>query len=158
MSKIMKLKKNNRGQAFCSKCKKEILPGTEYLKATPYRRKAIIRCVECGIQPYELSSSPYVKRVHSLIDRWKLTKWATFEDVEYAMEEVEDMKNDVEYSLFNMPSNILLQDRAEALEECLDELEAIDTYEDEEDEDEDTNAGLGYNYRTDILSALQILI
>ena len=83
---------------------------------------------------------------------------ATFEDVEYAMEEVEDMKNDVEYSLFNMPSNILLQDRAEALEECLDELEAIDTYEDEEDEDEDTNAGLGYNYRTDILSALQILI
>ena len=154
MAKIMRIIKNNRGQAFCSKCKKEIEPGDEYLKATPYRKKPIIRCIDCGIKTYELSSSPYVRQVYSLINWWKSKKWADADDVEHVIKDVEDMKYDVEYSLFNMPSNTLLQDRLQSLENCLNELETIDIDDDcdiEEDED------CSINYRDDIFNALQLL-
>ena len=165
MSKIMKLTKGNRGVMICSGCNQEIKCGDQYLKATPYRQKPIIRCVKCGLQPYETSNSNYIRQVGRLKDYWRSRVQVDADDVQGLIDDINSLKDDVEYSLYNMPEQFqdgsVLRERLDALEMCIDELESIDIEEDYEDEDDDEQEDyyimIPNNYKSDVLSALSNL-
>ena len=143
MAKIQVLTKSSRGKAICSKCGKEILSREKYLKATPFRRSPITRCLLCGLKPYETSCSPYKKQVGKLIYDWKKIYGIYDGVVDDIINEVENIKYDIESNLDNMPEQFqdysVLQDRLGGLDDCLDILNGIDSS-NEELENEIINA------------------
>ena len=138
MAKIQVLTKRSRGKAICSKCGKEILSREKYLKATPFRRSPITRCLLCGLKPYETSCSPYKKQVGKLIYDWKKTYGIYDRVVDDIISEIENIKYDIESNLENMPEQFqdysVLQDRLDGLDDCLDILNNIDVSEEIESE------------------------
>ena len=167
MAKIYELTKSSRGKAICSKCGKEIIVGEKYNKATPFRRSPIIRCIKCGIKSYETSGSSYIRTVGNLKANWK-QRYAIDEDiVDNIMSDIKDIKDEVENSLYNLPEQFqdgnILQDRLDELNDCIDELELIDTsfYDDIDEDDEDFDVSeLKFNEReleSEISSALGCL-
>ena len=143
MARIMILTKNARGKAICSKCGKEIIAREKYNKAIPYRREPIIRCLACGIKPYEASGSSYVRTASSLVNRWRNIGFVYDGILDEVTSDVEDLKYDIEYNLNNLPEQFqdgsILQNRLDSLEDCLNELESIDDsfYYDMDEDDED---------------------
>ena len=70
MARIHMIKKA-RKQTQCCKCNKIIEVGMSYLKATPYHRRPIIRCTECGLESYETSGSDYIRNVGDIANHWE---------------------------------------------------------------------------------------
>lgn len=151
MARIERLKKSSRGKEIkCSKCGKTIEVGTEYLKATPYRRSPIIRCIECGLKSYETSGSEYIKSVGAIVENWQEdygTSDGTAEEIASALEEIKETQ---EESLDNIPENLregdtgcMLQERIDALEDVISELEQIsfEDLKDETREEAESNVG-----------------
>lgn len=135
MAKIYRIKKSNKGKAvFCSKCRKGIAPGTEYLKATPYHRKPIIRCLICGLRSWETSSSEYVLEIGSLVEDWEQNIGVSETTIDDIKDVLETQKDQAEDSLSNMPDQLqesseagmMLQERIEQLESAISDLEDID--------------------------------
>lgn len=180
MAKITKQIKSTRGRAaFCGKCSKEIKPGMEYLKAVPYRQAPIIRCMECGIRPYETSGSEYVREVGALVEDWEANIGVSDSTVDEITEILESLKEQAQGSLDNIPeqlqeadTGIMLQERIDALDDAissLEELESLDEFIEEAHdeaveelgcewpEDDDGTTGLsdyGYNTREEWENAL----
>lgn len=138
MARIERLKKSSRGKEIkCSKCGKTIEVGTEYLKATPYRRSPIIRCIECGLKAYETSGSEYVKSVGAIVENWQEdygTSDGTAEEIASALEEIKETQEEsLENNLREGATGYMLQERIDALEDVISELEHI-SFEDLKDE------------------------
>lgn len=67
MSQITRIEKSRK--AFkCLKCGKELPVGTAYLRGKRNFAKGIIRCTDCGLQLYELSSSDMEKHIEKNLD------------------------------------------------------------------------------------------
>lgn len=67
MSQITHIEKSRK--AFkCQKCGKELPVGTAYLRGKRNFAKDIIRCTDCGLQLYELSSSDMEKHIEKNLD------------------------------------------------------------------------------------------
>lgn len=151
MARIQRFKKSTRGRELhCSKCGKLILPGDFYLKAEPYVGPAIIRCVGCGLKPYETSGSSYIQRVGALVEGWRDVYSDTSTAAEDIASELEDIKSELEDNLYNIPEQLqdgaagsLLQERIEELEDVINELEYVDYEElrDEVREEAETSIG-----------------
>ena len=134
MAKIKKIRKNSAGkQVFCGKCRKEITPGMDYLKATPFRRNPIIRCLSCGLKAYETSSSEYVQEIGALVEDWDENYGITDSTVDDIRDVLETQRDNAEESLSNMPDHLqessetgmMLQERIDQLEEAIGELDSI---------------------------------
>lgn len=133
MAKIEKLKKSKRGKEIkCSKCGKVITAGMEYLKATPFRRSPIIRCLDCGLMPYETSTSEYTLTVGEIVEKWKENYSIDEETANNIAADLEDVKSGCEDSLDNMPEGLregdtgmMLQERIDTLESVISDLEDI---------------------------------
>ncbi len=131
MAKINRIKA--RKEYTCSKCRKKILVGEEYLKGVPYMRKPIIRCLSCGLSSWELSSSEYIQRVGNLVENWE-KDYAIDEDIfDSIASEIEEIKDECEDRYENIPDQLkegeagtLLEERIEALEGVYDELTSRD--------------------------------
>ena len=153
MSKINSLTKSVRGIAICSKCGKQIKPGEKYYKATPFRRNPIIRCYNCGLKPYETSTSIYKQSIGYLKDNWQKTYTIDSDIVNNIISYIEELKDDVENNLFRLPDQFqdrsILQDRFDELENCIDALENIDVYDYDEDDEEEYE-----NFKSDMISEI----
>ena len=167
MAKIQILTKSRRGKAICSKCGKEILPGEKYNKATPFRRKPIVRCIECGIKPYETSCSSYVKWAGSIVNNWEKMYPIDENVIDDLVSDIESIKDDIENNLYNLPEQFqydsILQDRLNSLEDCLNILETIDisfydNLDDEEDNYENELKANENGLRIDINTALSSIL
>lgn len=67
MSQITRIEKSRK--AFkCQKCGKELPVGTAYLRGKRNFAKDSIRCTDCGLQLYELSSSDMEKHIEKNLD------------------------------------------------------------------------------------------
>ena len=141
MARIERINKARKEQK-CSKCGEVIAVGMPYLKATPYRQRPIIRCTKCGLKSYETSGSEYVKECGAIVEDWRENydlNESTAGEIASALEELRDQQQD---SLDNMPENLqqgdtgqMLQERIDSLECTIDELNNI-SWEDCESEAE----------------------
>ena len=93
------------------------------------QKAPIVRCVHCGLRSYELSTSDYVRRVGAIVEDW--SECYTIEDGvwETIADELTGIKDDCEESLDNIPYELqdgevgtLLQERIEALDDCISQL------------------------------------
>ena len=131
MAKIEKPKA--RKEYKCSKCGEVIKIGDTYLKGTPFRRSPVIRCTECGLRSWELSSSDYIQGVGRVCDCWEEDYGCDEDTAQSIADELDSIKEQCQDSLDNMPEGLqegdtgqLLQERIDNLEYAISDLEAID--------------------------------
>lgn len=142
MAKVIKINKSRKEQV-CSKCKSIIEIGSPYLKASPYKRKPVIRCTSCGLRSYEVSGSEYIRRINEIQNEWSNLHnicESLADDIISDLEELRDTQQD---SLDNMPDQLqeayvgeMLQERIEYLDYAINNLEEFD-YESIEEEAHD---------------------
>ena len=122
MARIERINKARKEQK-CSKCGCVIEVGMPYLKATPYRQRPITRCTKCGLKSYETSGSEYVKECGAIVEDWRENydlNESTADEIASALEELRDQQQD---SLDNMPENLQQGDTGQMLQERIDSLE-----------------------------------
>jgi len=123
VARIERINKARKEQK-CSKCGEVVAVGMPYLKATPYRRRPIIRCTKCGLKSYETSGSEYVKNVGAIVEDWRDDYGLnenTADEIATALEEIRDQQQD---SLDIMPENLQYGDTGTMLQERIDSLDA----------------------------------
>lgn len=132
MSQITRIEKSRK--AFkCQKCGKELPVGTAYLRGKRNFAKDIIRCTDCGLQPYELSSSDYVRDIGHLKDSWE-DDFGTGDGCwEELSSNLNDIRTDLQERLDNMPEQLqecgsgeVLQNRIDGLDAAIDALDEMD--------------------------------
>lgn len=149
MPQIYQVKKTRKDQGNCEKC------GVAIKKGDPYRYWEFrfggrhVRCMkpECDPKPSDLTNSPFLSTLASIQE-------TTFdadnlEDLESARDDVkgqlEELRDETQGSLDNMPEGLqqgdtgqLLQERIDALEEAINELDNMDFSSDVEEREEAT--------------------
>lgn len=128
-----KLIKKSRKSWICSNCRKTIPIGSSYYKGEIPFNPTIIRCTDCGLQDWEVTSSEYQKSVGEIVHLWQETYGVTEsspEDVSAALQDIQDTCAD---NLDSIPENLqesdvatLLQERMDSLDSAIDLLDAID--------------------------------
>ena len=144
MAKITKINKSRTVQK-CSKCGKLIDVGSSYLKATPYRARPIIRCVQCGLKQYETSQSSYTQEVGRIVEDWEEVYGIDDSTLETIIEDLGIIMDDCQDSLNNMPEQLQesspLQERIETLESVINDLSDLNSLQDYITDNEDEEAG-----------------
>lgn len=119
----------------CSKCKKKIEIGSPYIRGEMFRRRPLIRCVSCGIKSWEVETSEFARSVGEIAEEWNNLHGCDDGTPEAIAQSLEEIKDQCEESLENMPDNLrensetgeLLQNRIDCLEAAIDALNEIDT-------------------------------
>ena len=132
MAKIEHIKKSRKDNT-CSKCRKIIPKGSAYLKGVINFSPSIIRCESCGLQQWEVTTSEYQKEVGEVAFNWRdnfSIDESSVEEIKSTLETIRDNEQD---KLDNLPENLqsspnaeLLQERIDALDSTIDELDCID--------------------------------
>jgi len=160
MARVFTSKKSTAGKAIkCKRCQREIKPGENYYHYT--RRFSRIgkgvrytHCSEHRPRPTDLSSSPMAEIYEAQEDAAKAIHAAdNCADMMQAIEDlksvVEDVKSRAEDSLENMPEGLressdsgnTLQERIDALDSYISELENVSVEDTEPEEGEDAEEG-----------------
>lgn len=158
MARINTYKKSARGKAIkCSKCGKLIGVGETYLKATPFKRAPIIRCFNCGLKSYETSGSEYIRSVGALVEDWQDDIGVNESTPEELISAIEDIRDQCQESLDNMPeqlqesdSGTTLQERIEACDAAIEELQEVSWDDCHEDAEEEAKEEMGEFYDPDV--------
>ena len=129
MATITKVKKS-RKEFKCSKCGKIIPVGSSYIRGSMNFSHDVIRCTDCGLKQYELTTSDYISRVGEIVEDWRDVYGVDPEGIAEALREIQ---SDCEERLENMPEGLqegdtgqLIQDRIDCLDEAANELDYID--------------------------------
>lgn len=132
MGKV-KIIQKSRKDCKCNRCGKEIPVGSKYYRGTLNFRPDIVRCEECGLQSWEVTTSEYQLAVGELSYRWQENYGTDCDVVDSIVEDLETIRDDVQERLDNMPENLqdsetgtMLQDRIDCVESVISDLESID--------------------------------
>lgn len=133
MGKVVSIKKA-RKEHKCSKCSKVIEVGQPYKKGVINFHPDIIRCVDCGLKSYEVTTSEYCKEVGCICEDWSENYGCDETTVGQIVDTLNDLLSQCEDNLENMPDSLressstgeTLQTRIEQLEDAISELEQID--------------------------------
>lgn len=127
------LVKKSRKEYKCRKCGKVIPKGSSYYRGCLNFHPDIIRCTSCRLKSYEVTSSDYVKSVGPIVEDWRDSYSLTQEGVEEMISDLEEIRDEQQDHLDNMPEGLqeadtgmLLQDRIDSLESAIDELQNVD--------------------------------
>ena len=127
MGKIKEIQKS-RKECKCGKCGNIIPVGSKYLRGILNFHPDIIRCKNCGLKYWEVTTSDYVQRVAPILNEWQEQGYS-YEDI---LSEFTDLKDELQERLDNMPESLqdsdsgqTLQDRIDGLEEACSQLEEI---------------------------------
>lgn len=129
--------KKSRKEYCCGRCGEKIPAGSEYLRGDLNFSRPIIRCIGCGLESWEVTTSDYQLRVGALVYRWQKDYSTEPHDLADTLEEIkselEDIKSEMEDKLDSMPDGLrdgdtgcLLQDRIDEVESALDDLENVE--------------------------------
>ena len=132
MGKVSIIKKS-RKEFKCNKCGKVIPAGSKYYKGEINFGPTIVRCEECKLESWEVTTSDYQLSVGEIVYRWRDNynlEEGVNEDIASALEEIRD---DLQDRLDNMPEGLqegdvgqLIQERIDALESAIDDLNSFD--------------------------------
>lgn len=132
MGKVQIIKKS-RKEYKCKKCGKVIPVGSTYYKGEINFGPTIVRCKECGLEAWEVTTSDYQLAVGQIVYKWRedyTLMEGVNDDIAAALQEICD---DVQDRLDNMPGGLqegdvgqLLQERIDSLENAISDLESID--------------------------------
>lgn len=144
MGKVTHVKKS-RKEHKCGKCGKVIPIGSEYLKGELNFSPSIIRCVDCGLQSYEVTTSDYQLRVGRLQCDWECDYDPSDEQcIEDIAAEIDSIQEELQERLDNMPEGLqagdagqLLQDRIDLCESVASDIRNIEVDEDASEEDQE---------------------
>ena len=136
MGKVKAIQKS-RKEFRCSKCGQTIPVGSRYYKGELNFSRPIIRCTNCGLKHYEVTTSDYVRTVGAIVEDWP-EDYAVEDGVwESIAEALEELKGDLEERLENIPEQLqeaeagaLLQERIDALESVISNLTDYDNMDD----------------------------
>lgn len=132
MGKVQVIKKS-RKEYKCNKCGKVIPAGSRYYKGEINFGPTIVRCEECKLESWEVTTSDYQLSVGQIVYKWRddyNLEEGVNEDIASALEEIRD---DLQDRLDNMPEGLqegdvgqLLQERIDSLDSVIDDLNNID--------------------------------
>lgn len=132
MGKVELIKKS-RKENKCRKCGSIIAVGSSYYRGKLNFSPDIVRCTKCGLEGWEVTTSDYQLNVGEIVYKWREnygTGEEVAEEIKGALEEIRDELQD---KLDNMPEQLqyaptgeTLQERIDALDSCMDELDSID--------------------------------
>lgn len=133
MAKIQRIQKSRKEQK-CRRCGKIIPVGSSYLKCEIGFGPTIVRCVGCGLEQWECTTSEYQLNVGELQNRWHenydVSNEGCVEEIRDAVQAIYD-EEDEKYG--NLPENLqyapvgeLIQARMDACDAAMSELDSID--------------------------------
>ena len=132
MGKVVHIK-SSRKEHKCRKCGTVIGVGSPYYKGIINFHPDIVRCTNCGLQSWEVTTSDYVLQVGEIIHKWRENYGISEEtptDIAEALQEIldecQDRRDNMPESLQDSPTGELLQERIDNLESVIGDLEAID--------------------------------
>lgn len=133
MSKLVYVKKS-RNEWTCSKCGKKIAVGMPYYRGRlGFHNRDIIRCNDCKLEMWEVTTSDYQLEVCEIIYRWQDTYGISESCIDDIVSALEEIKDGAEERFDNIPENLqeasagaLLTERIEGLNDTISELENID--------------------------------
>lgn len=130
MGKVTRIDKS-RKEFKCSKCGKVIAKGSAYYRGVINFHPDIIRCTDCGLKQYEVTTSDYIQRVGRIVEDWSEDYDAT--EFENIRDDLGELRDELQERLDNMPEALqdsdtgqTLQERIESLEASIIELDSID--------------------------------
>lgn len=162
MGKVVRIAKSRKVHT-CQKCRKEISVGQPYLKGVINFHPDMVRCADCGLQYWEVTTSDYALNLGELVNTWTKTHGVSEDGVESIkchldelLEETKDKFDNIPYSLQDAPTGTLLQERIENLESVINMLENIDIenvkndalnnfHSDHEEEEEDFDSYMDFD-------------
>lgn len=131
MGKVQIIEKS-RKEYKCKKCGKVIPAGSKYYRGEINFGPTIVRCQDCKLQAWEVTTSDYQLAVGQIVYKWRddyNLEEGVNDDIASALQEVCD---DVQDRLDNMPEGLqegdvgqLLQERIDTLESAISDLESL---------------------------------
>lgn len=131
MAKVILIKKAKK-ERKCRKCGRLIEVGNSYYKGVINFHPDIIRCVDCGLRYWEVTTSDYQLSVGEIVYNWTKNYSADEDGIENIKSELECLLDDVQERYDNIPEQLqyaptgeLLQERIENIQCAIGELENI---------------------------------
>lgn len=132
MAKVQVIQKS-RKEYKCNKCGKVIPVGSKYYKGEINFGLTIIRCSDCKLEAWEVTTSDWQLSTGAIINRWEENYGLSDSTPEELRDEIESIMDDQQERLDNMPEGCqegdvgqLIQERIDACEAAMDELDNID--------------------------------
>ena len=132
MGKVSVIKKS-RKEYKCSKCGNVIPVGSTYYKGEINFGPTIVRCSNCKLESWEVTTSDYQLAAGEIVYRWKENYGEAEDAVDNIISDLQNLADDLEGRLDNMPEGLqegdigqLLQERIDTLESVISDLECID--------------------------------
>ena len=132
MGKVSVIKKS-RKEYKCSKCGNVIPVGSTYYKGEINFGPTIVRCSNCKLESWEVTTSDYRLAAGEIVYRWKENYGEAEDAIDNIVSDLQNLADDLEGRLDNMPEGLqegdigqLLQERIDTLESVISDLECID--------------------------------
>lgn len=132
MAKVQVIQKS-RKEYKCSKCGKVIPVGSKYYKGEINFGPTIIRCSDCKLEAWEVTTSDWQLSTGAIINRWEEDYGVSDSTPEELRDTIEGIMDEQQERLDNMPEGLqegdvgqLLQERIDACESTMYELDSID--------------------------------
>lgn len=133
MAKIQRINKSRKEQR-CKRCGKIIPVGSPYLKCEIGFGPTIVRCVGCGLEQWECTTSEYLLNTGEIQYRWQdnydVSDEGCIDEIKDAIQEIYDEE---ECKFDNLPENLqyapvgeTIQSRMDACDSAMSELDSID--------------------------------
>lgn len=150
MPRVNRVDKARKAQGTCGKCGKEIKAGDPYLWWKFRFGAKHKRCMACPPKASDLTQSEFLGQIADFQER-DFSDCETIEDLESAKDELisdlESLRDEQEEKRSNMPEGLqegdvgqLLQERYDALDECINTIEGIDISSEGDEPDEEDYA------------------
>lgn len=132
MGRVQVIKKS-RKEYKCNKCGKVIPAGSTYYKGEINFGPTIIRCQECKLEAWEVTTSHYQLVVGEIVHKWADNYGISEDAIDNMVSDLQDIVSELEDKLSNMPEGLqegdvgqLLQERIDTLEDVISNLGALD--------------------------------
>lgn len=105
MGKVNVIQKS-RKECRCSKCGKTIPVGSKYYRGSINFHPDIVRCSDCGLESWEVTTSDYQLQAGEIVYRWNENYGVTEDAIESIRGDIESLAEELQERLDNMPESL----------------------------------------------------